>query len=93
MTNNCWTPVSEPNGSCHYTHTRLITPLGELLIDWKSWKSDSNYSVYFNDRWITSCYSLEDAKDFAERYIINKIKEAAAFFGYEIDVTGSELVC
>ncbi len=40
-----WTEVSKPNEECRYDHVKAETPLGVILITWKSWKEDKEYVV------------------------------------------------
>lgn len=64
----------------HYDHIILMTPIGDFIIEWKSWKENPSYDITFRDtEWISSEYSLEDAKEVVLKYIINKKNKLIEF--------------
>lgn len=64
-----WTEIQEPNNEIPYTHVTSITPLGVIVIDWKSWKEQPDYDVSHGNEQIGTAYSLEDAKTIASEYM------------------------
>lgn len=75
-----WSNIQPPDEYIKYTHTTCKTPLGEIRIEWKSWKDYPSYGfyVYETDYWIGSSITLEDAKQAVEDYIMvqyNTLKE------------------
>jgi len=67
-----WTenkPATE--GVSHYDHTILESPIGKFIIEWKSWKEVPSYDVMLNDDWVGSEYDLEDAKNLAEKHLVD----------------------
>lgn len=62
------TPQS-PNKFSPYNHVTAFTPLGIILIEWKGWKETPDYSITFNQEYIGTEYSLDDAKKFAFKHI------------------------
>ncbi len=62
-----------------YDHVTVETPLGELKIEWKSWKSDPSYDIMLHGDWIGVEYDLDDAKLFAYNYIKQKRNELNQF--------------
>ena len=77
-----WTDPKPPTeGESYYDHVRCETPLGEIFIEWKSWKEQPSFDVEFKGdyyKWIGCEYSLDDAKKFGENYIkevSNKLNE------------------
>jgi hypothetical protein len=66
-----WTEPKLPTeGESYYDHVKCQTPLGEFLIEWKSWKEFPDYGVMLNGEYVTTSYELEDAKEDAEMYLI-----------------------
>jgi len=75
-----WTEPKPPTkGESYYDHTICKTPLGELKIEWKSWKDSPSYDIDLNGEWIGSEYSLEDAKKVAEKFLVNKRDELSEY--------------
>jgi len=76
-----WTEPKPPTeGESNYDHVRLQTPLGEIIITWKSWKESPSYDIEIGfGEWIGCEYSLEDAKEKAETYLVDKWKELDLF--------------
>lgn len=72
-----WTEQKPPNGEDRwYDHVECETPLGNILIEWKSWKINPDYGVIIEDsHWISTEYSLEDAKESARKYLEKKSEE------------------
>lgn len=77
-----WTEPNPPTeGESYYDHTKLETPLGKFIIEWKSWKESPSYDIMLGADWIGCEYELEDAKQNAEYYLINRFKELEVFLG------------
>jgi hypothetical protein len=67
-----WSEPKPPtNNVSSYDHTICETPLGNIFIEWKSWKESPSYDVMLNGGWIGSEYSLEDAKKLVEKYLVD----------------------
>ena len=64
-----WTEIEEPNDEIPYTHTKTITPIGTIVIDWKSWKEQPSYDVSHGNEQIGTAYSLVDAKKIAFKHM------------------------
>jgi len=75
-----WTEPKPPTeGESYYDHVSLETPLGKIMIEWKSWKMDPSYDVELNGEWILCVYNLEEAKQDSLNYIKNKCNELTIF--------------
>lgn len=76
-----WTEPKPPTkGLSYYDHTICNTPLGEFIIEWKSWKENDSYDITLNrDEWIGSEYSLEDAKERVKDFLIQKHRELSEY--------------
>lgn len=74
-----WTEPSKPiNGISYYDHVILESPMGKIIIEWKSWKERPSYSIELGGLWIGAGDTLDEAKEIAETYLMNmaiKIKE------------------
>jgi len=65
-----WTEPKPPTiDVSFYDHVKSETPLGELMIEWKSWKDSPSYDIMLNGDWIGVEYSLEEAKTAAFEHI------------------------
>jgi hypothetical protein len=68
-----WTEPKPPTkGISHYDHVICETPLGQCLIGWKGWKENDSYSVTFENEYIGEGWNLEDAKQMAKSWLIEK---------------------
>ena len=79
-----WTEPEGPTKEIsHYDHTICETPLGRMIIEWKSWKINPDYdlSVGNFDDWLGAFCELEEAKEFAKQYLVKKHKELSEFLG------------
>lgn len=79
-----WTePEGPTEGISYYDHTICETPLGRMIIEWKSWKINPDYdlSVENYDSWLGAFCELEEAKEFAKQYLVKKHKELSEFLG------------
>lgn len=76
-----WTPNESPNDDSYYDHTKLETPLGEIIIEWKSWKEWPSFDIFNRtmNEWVGSEDSLDDAKIVAEKYLEDKYDELGKF--------------
>lgn len=70
-----WTENFPPNSDSSYDHCVSKTPIGDALIEWKSWKKYDDYCVNFNDDFVGSFYTLEEAKEETEKYYSNLVNE------------------
>lgn len=71
-----WTEPTSPNKYIPYDHVLLKTPLGEISIEWKSWKERPSYDIMLDrGEWISAEYSLEDAKKSAINYLSNILQQ------------------
>lgn len=78
-----WTEPKPPTeGISYYDHIICEIPFGELKIEWKSWKENDSYDVMLNTSdWIGAEYDLDNAKDLARKYMIQKHKELSELLG------------
>lgn len=77
-----WTEPAKPKeGVSSYDHVMCDTPLGRIMIEWKSWKDSPGYDVQLENDWIGCEYSLEDAKQVAIAHLQKKMMELLGFFG------------
>lgn len=67
-----------------YDFVYVEIPLGLLYIDWKSWKTQPDYMVYLDDFYIGTMYELDEAKELAEVWLIQKIYDLQALFPHEL---------
>ena len=76
-----WTePSKAKEGVSHYDHVILETPIGKLIIEWKSWKDNDSYDIIFdNTTYVGSEMDLDSAKKLAETFIRNKSEELTKF--------------
>lgn len=74
-----WTPESSPNENSNYDHIICETPLGRMIIEWKSWKVRPSYHIMLEGIWIGAEYSLDEAKQRARNYLIEKLEELKRF--------------
>lgn len=64
-----WSQTQEPNPQIPYDHVLLNSPLGIMIIEWKSWKENPDYDLYLNGNLLYCAGSLESAKEFAKEYL------------------------
>ena len=65
-----WTEEKKPeDGVSYYDHTILVTPIGEFIIEWKSWKEHPSYDISIDGEWVGTEYDLESAKNKVTEYI------------------------
>jgi len=71
-----WTEPAKPDGgkNSFYDHVKCNTSLGDFQIEWKSWKEYDTYCLYFNQDYVDSLYTLDEAKQSAYDYIKKKIQ-------------------
>ena len=78
-----WTDPTEPkNGVSHYDHCICETPLGNFIIEWKSWKEAPSYDVTIDGGWVACAYSLEEAKKATHDYIVELYNELTDFINH-----------
>ena len=78
-----WTEPKPPTRDVSfYDHTICETPLGKIIIEWKSWKESPSYDIMLDGNWIAVEYDLETAKYVAKEYILNKQRELSDFLGF-----------
>lgn len=72
----------------NYNHVKCETPLGEFIIEWKSWKERPDYGVnlkdQYNDQYIGTGYSLEEAKEIAENHLNKMHVELTEFLKVDL---------
>lgn len=79
-----WTEPKPPTeGVNPYNHTTCETPLGQALIEWKGWKESDSYSLYIGIEYIGEGWGLDDAKQLAMKWLIDKHKELSVFLGLQ----------
>ena len=72
LNNINWSEPKPPvEGVSYYDHVVCDTPLGLMKIVWKSWKTNSSYDLFINDKWIGAEYEIENAKDLALKFLID----------------------
>lgn len=75
-----WTEPKPPTeGVSSYDHTKCETPLGEFIIEWKSWKLNPSYDVILRNEWIGCEYDLDQAKNSAKKYLEEKKERLIKF--------------
>ena len=76
-----WTPNRKAKQVVsNYDHTMLMTPIGEFIIEWKSWKTEPDYDITFRDtEWIGNENSLDAAKEKVRQYLNGKRDELVVF--------------
>lgn len=59
-----WSEHKKADGEVsNYNHVTSETPLGTMIIEWKSWKEQSGYELSIQGgEWLGVAYSLENAK-------------------------------
>ena len=76
--NLVWSEPSPPNGDdCFCDHVKAITPFGEIMITWKSWKEHPSYDVEheWDGPWPYGD-TLQEAKDEAQKMFAEKILQS-----------------
>jgi hypothetical protein len=77
-----WTEPCKPKeGVSYYDHVIAETPLGKCIIKWKSWKESDSYSIILGDYYVGDEYSLEDAKERANTFLVGKRDELSLYLG------------
>lgn len=75
-----WSESLKADGDkSNYDHVKCESPLGVILIEWKSWKDSPSYGIGLEGQYLGSEYSLEDAKEKAREYLENKYNELGIF--------------
>lgn len=75
-----WTePTKATKGVSSYDHVIAETPIGRMIIEWKSWKDQPSYDVMINNDWVGVEYDLEDAKDIGVDYLNNLLKKLTEY--------------
>ena len=72
-----WSEIQKPNVYCNYTHTYALTPLGNFVLTWKSWKEDPDYGfdeTPWGEAWYDSWNSVEEAQKAAEAEMLRRAK-------------------
>lgn len=76
-----WTEPRPPAlGVSYYDHVLCETPLGLVKIEWKSWKQSPDYGVLIENQYLGTEYDLEDAKEVARKYLLEKLTALQQFF-------------
>lgn len=75
-----WTePKKSTDGVSFYDHTIAETPIGRMIIEWKSWKESPSYDVMLDNEWIGVDYDLESAKQIGVNHLNEKLKKLTAY--------------
>jgi hypothetical protein len=75
-----WTePTKAAEGVSFYDHVIAETPIGRMIIEWKSWKDQPSYDVMINNDWVGVEYDLEDAKAIGVKYLNNLLKKLTEY--------------
>lgn len=75
-----WTEPKKPTeGVSFYDHVTAETPIGRMIIEWKSWKDRPSYDVQLNNEWIGVEYSLDNAKKIGEDYLQGLLKKLTEY--------------
>ena len=92
-----WTDNKEPNQECPYHHTKLDTPIGTFIIEWKGYKEKpDDYCIHLCNEmltnWLAPKDSLEEAKEFVTEYLRSKMMELHSFLEADFDKIASKRV-
>jgi len=75
-----WTENKSPTeGTSYYDHTISETPIGTIIIEWKSWKENTSYNIMLDGDWLGAEYNLSDAKTVGLKHVLDKSQELIAF--------------
>ena len=75
-----WTEPKKPTeGVSFYDHTIAETPIGRMIIEWKSWKDNDDYSVMLDNEWIGVGFDLDEAKQIGVNYLNDKLKKLTEY--------------
>ena len=75
-----WTePTEGTEGVSYYDHVIAETPIGRMIIEWKSWKDQPSYDVMINNDWVGAEYDLLDAKAIGVEYLNTKLKKLTEY--------------
>lgn len=75
-----WTePKSPTEGVSFYDHTIAETPIGKVIIEWKSWKESPSYDIELDGEWIGVSYDLETAKEVVVIYLKDRLKKLTEY--------------
>lgn len=74
-----WSEHLKGNDKVSYDHVKMQSPLGEILITWKSWKELPSFDIEIDSVWIGCEYNLIEAKNSAIKYLKNKNQELTEF--------------
>ena len=75
-----WTePKKSTERVSFYDHVIAETPIGIMIIEWKSWKDRPSYNVELNKECIGVEYNLDDAKKIGEGYLQGLLKKLTEY--------------
>ena len=75
-----WTePKKATEGVSFYDHVIAETPIGRMIIEWKSWKDNDDYGVMIDNEWIGVGIDLEEAKQIGVNYLNDKLKKLTEY--------------
>ena len=75
-----WTEPKKPTeGVSFYDHVIAETPIGRMIIEWKSWKDNDDYSVMLDNEWIGVGFDLDGAKQIGTDYLNEKLKKLTEY--------------
>lgn len=77
-----WTEPCKPKeGVSYYDHIIAETPLGICIIEWKGWKENDSYSIKLGIDYIGDEFTLEDAKERVNAFLVSKRNELSFYLG------------
>lgn len=76
-----WSYPTLPNNDSFYDHITLQSPLGLIIIEWKSWKELPSYDITnkTTGEWLGCEYDLRGAQNKVNELITNKFTELKIF--------------
>lgn len=69
----------------HDDHVKCMTPIGEVVVNWKSWDEYDHFDIYINDDYIGFADSLEKAKDIAHNKLTEICESLGRFLGIFVE--------
>lgn len=74
-----WTEERQPNSRISYDHMLLPTPLGVFSLEWDGWKEYGDVCVYLDQEFENSFNTIEEAKEYVDWFLRNKLKNLTEF--------------
>lgn len=79
MSNYMWSKEQQPNEEIRYNHMLLVSPLGVFSLEWKGWKQYDSVCVYLDQEYLDSFYCIEEATEYVDGVLLNKLKQLSEF--------------